>query len=77
MSSIVLNQGVKEMLLSDTRDFLKSEKVSIPLLGILNGQLTSSSSGTPIAASHFVVGICCMVFQARARVLSSMLSPAS
>jgi mitochondrial chaperone BCS1 len=28
MSSIVLNPGVKEMLLSDTRDFLKSEKVS-------------------------------------------------
>jgi chaperone BCS1 len=27
MSSIVLNPGVKEMLLSDTRDFLKSEKV--------------------------------------------------
>ncbi|OCH91708.1 P-loop containing nucleoside triphosphate hydrolase protein [Obba rivulosa] len=26
MSSIVLNPGVKEMLLSDTRDFLKSEK---------------------------------------------------
>jgi mitochondrial chaperone BCS1 len=28
MSSIVLNPGVKEMLLSDARDFLKSEKVS-------------------------------------------------
>jgi chaperone BCS1 len=28
MSSIVLNPGVKEMLLSDTRDFLKSEQVS-------------------------------------------------
>ena len=27
MSSIVLNPGVKEMLLSDTKDFLKSEKV--------------------------------------------------
>ena len=27
MSSIVLNPGVKEMLLNDTRDFLKSEKV--------------------------------------------------
>ncbi|TFY65257.1 hypothetical protein EVJ58_g2087 [Rhodofomes roseus] len=26
MSSIVLNQGVKEMLLADTKDFLKSEK---------------------------------------------------
>jgi chaperone BCS1 len=28
MSSIVLNPGVKEMLLADTRDFLKSEKAS-------------------------------------------------
>jgi chaperone BCS1 len=28
MSSIVLNPGVKEMLISDTRDFLKSENVS-------------------------------------------------
>jgi mitochondrial chaperone BCS1 len=27
MSSIVLNPGVKEMLLSDARDFLRSEKV--------------------------------------------------
>jgi chaperone BCS1 len=27
MGSIVLEPGVKEMLLSDTRDFLKSEKV--------------------------------------------------
>lgn len=29
MSSIVLERGVKEMLLADTRDFLKSEKVSL------------------------------------------------
>ena len=29
ISSIVLNPGVKEMLLSDTKDFLKSEKVII------------------------------------------------
>lgn len=27
MSSIVLNPGVKEMLLEDTKDFLRSEKV--------------------------------------------------
>ncbi len=27
MSSIVLNPGVKEMLMADTKDFLKSEKV--------------------------------------------------
>ena len=27
MGSIVLNPGVKEMLLNDTKDFLKSEKV--------------------------------------------------
>ena len=27
MSSIVLNPGVKEMLISDTHDFLRSEKV--------------------------------------------------
>ena len=34
ISSIVLNPGVKEMLLADTRDFLKSEKVSpaVPLM---------------------------------------------
>lgn len=29
MGSIVLNPGVKEMLLNDTKDFLKSEKVRI------------------------------------------------
>ena len=29
MASIVLNPGVKEMLLEDARDFLKSEKVGI------------------------------------------------
>jgi hypothetical protein len=35
MGSIVLNPGVKEMLLNDTKDFLKSEKVrSHPSLGI-------------------------------------------
>ena len=28
MSSIVLNPGVKEMLVADTHDFLRSEKVS-------------------------------------------------
>lgn len=32
MASIVLNPGVKEMLLDDTRDFLKSEKVCVPIL---------------------------------------------
>lgn len=31
MSSIVLNPGVKEMLLADTKDFLKSEKVRFTL----------------------------------------------
>lgn len=31
MSSIVLNPGVKEMLLADTKDFLKSEKVRVNL----------------------------------------------
>jgi chaperone BCS1 len=34
ISSIVLNQGVKEMLLADTKDFLKSEKV-LPLNPLL------------------------------------------
>lgn len=29
MASIVLNPGVKEMLLEDTKDFLRSEKVCI------------------------------------------------
>ena len=32
MASIVLEPGVKEMLLADTRDFLKSEKVCCLLL---------------------------------------------
>jgi len=41
MSSIVLERGVKEMLLSDTRDFLKSEKVSVEdLFGISYLMLT-------------------------------------
>jgi len=30
MGSIVLNPGVKEMLLNDAKDFLKSEKVYSP-----------------------------------------------
>ena len=34
MSSIVLNPGVKEMLLADTRDFLKSEKVGLNILSL-------------------------------------------
>lgn len=33
MSSIVLNPGVKEMLLADTKDFLKSEKVGLFVQG--------------------------------------------
>lgn len=36
MSSIVLNPGVKEMLLADTKDFLKSEKVCIEVLCLNN-----------------------------------------
>lgn len=30
MQSIVLNPGVKEMLLNDAKDFMKSEKVTVP-----------------------------------------------
>lgn len=33
MGSIVLNPGVKEMLLEDTKDFLRSEKVCSPIDG--------------------------------------------
>lgn len=48
MSSIVLNPGVKEMLLSDTKDFLKSEKVrtsSASRIGKDQAELPSSERG--------------------------------
>ena len=56
ISSIVLNPGVKEMLLSDTKDFLKSEKVR-PLCALIppphHSRLpTCYASGTPTAAFH-------------------------
>lgn len=41
MSSIVLNPGVKEMLLEDARDFLKSEKVRV-IISEPNSLLNSS-----------------------------------
>ena len=48
ISSIVLNPGVKEMLLSDTKDFLKSEKViDLTRISRYLHFLTCTSSGTP------------------------------
>ena len=65
ISSIVLNPGVKEMLLSDTKDFLKSEKV-LPLTPIPPRRLhllTCNTSGTPTAVSPSGGVISSMGFQ--------------
>lgn len=52
ISSIVLNPGVKEMLLADTKDFLKSEKVFfLPSAFRHLRLLTCNTSGTPTAVS--------------------------
>jgi len=61
MSSIVLNPGVKEMLLNDTRDFLKSEKVILVLYGTHVSSLTTSYSGMLTAEFRSAVATCCMV----------------
>lgn len=46
MGSIVLNPGVKEMLLEDTKDFLRSEKVC-----------TTPHSPPPLAGKRGTPGI--------------------
>lgn len=51
MASIVLNPGVKEMLLDDARDFLKSEKVKCLSFPVFPSTITLTkpfSSGTLI-----------------------------
>ena len=63
MGSIVLNPGVKEMLLNDTKDFLKSEKVSIPLSYACVALPMCIRSGTQIEEFHSAEATFCMVFQ--------------
>ena len=64
ISSIVLNPGVKEMLLSDTKDFLKSEKVlPLPRASHPLHLLTCNTSGTQTAVSPSGGVISSMGFQ--------------
>lgn len=67
MSSIVLNRGVKEMLLADTKDFLKSEKVCVEIFTASSPSLTASCSGMLIVAFPSGVVISSTVFPALAR----------
>lgn len=64
MSSIVLQPGVKEMLLADARDFLRSEKVSgsTGLSWLLN-----TTSGMLIAEFHSAAVFCCLGCREAAR----------
>lgn len=73
MSSIVLNPGVKEMLLNDARDFLKSEKVCHLSTSNAAAYLTTLiSSGTPTVVFRSVAATSSMVFQVQERARSSM-----
>lgn len=70
MQSIVLNPGVKEMLLDDARDFLKSEKVTfLPLASRTRADLLRS--GTPTAAFPSAADTFCTVSRVRESRLSS------
>lgn len=61
MSSIVLNPGVKEMLLNDTRDFLKSEKVYLTFYGTHVSLLTTpqwyADRGIPFRRGYLLHGV--------------------
>lgn len=65
LSSIVLNPGVKEMLVADAKDFLKSEKVGVYCHSKLFHWLTFRNSGMRTEASPSVVATCCTAFPAR------------
>lgn len=69
ISSIVLNPGVKEMLLADTKDFLKSEKVLPIEPHICHIRLlTYYTSGMPTAVFHSGGVISFMEFRGLGRV---------
>ena len=72
MESIVLEPGVKEMLLSDTRDFLRSEKVGLfTTIGCLcSNSITSSGTLTGEFPSDEATS--CMEFPDLANLLSFM-----
>lgn len=76
MQSIVLNPGVKEMLLDDARDFLKSEKVSSSPRAH-EYELTLLRSGTQTAVSPSGVATFCTVSLAPASRPSSTRLQAS
>ena len=61
MSSIVLNPGVKEMLLNDARDFLKSEKVihRLPLIHNLPNESFQwyADRGIPFRRGYLLHGV--------------------
>jgi len=71
MGSIVLNPGVKEMLLNDTKDFLKSEKVHASFLYLPVALPTPICSGMQIEAFHFAEATFCTVCQDLESRLSS------
>ena len=64
LSSIVLNPGVKEMLVADAKDFLKSEKVGVYCYHSLR-HLTLKKSGMRTGASPSVAGTSSTASQAR------------
>jgi chaperone BCS1 len=60
MSSIVLNPGVKEMLLNDTRDFLKSEKVILTYMKHVSTLTTPqwyADRGIPFRRGYLLHGV--------------------
>ena len=53
MGSIVLEPAVKEMLLADCRDFLRSEDWYVYYLALIGIWSTRWSAGTPSGVSSF------------------------
>jgi chaperone BCS1 len=67
MSSIVLNPGVKEMLLADTKDFLRSEKWCVAMSRAGQAHALTRTAGMRIVGSHSGAATSCTACRARAR----------
>ncbi len=74
MSSIVLQPGVKDMLLADCKDFLQSEEWSVVVVYAFTRN-DMYDLGTPSVVSHSAAATFCMVFPDPARLRSSIRSP--
>ena len=75
MSSIVLEPGVKDMIVADCKDFMRSEdvrRVSSPALSIFARLTRAAHSGTPSAGSRTAVGTSCTGYPGLARRASYM-----